>query len=423
MRRFLVLAFAVAATFSVLANNFIPVSAPTAEGVVAYRQAGPNGAARLSDHFVPTASAPIANAPAVPVQQPDLTAFVPHASASAASIENVRNATVPEGSFVSAQAIRPSANFVKRRLLTIPAVTLMPDALATITREHSVATSLDAAIAERLSFAPDAVSLRNVADLNESFAQTHSSSPRRPSIESKRETAEPDAAKAKAKFIPLTAGATNIFASVDSKPFARLPQIIPASGVSADNRSEHTAGIIDEASTERAAFEADVPRQMPVAATFVTAAFSAPSDSFFHRARYVVEPYAPVSADVLAVADNAHATTAASQEITEREAVDADTAVEPKATVLAALTEAPSADFERARFVPEPVAPVSVETLARTETHSTNNGDVVTAERSFDNVTAEAAPPQTYIPTFLTARADVPTAIFQRMGLVAMPEV
>lgn len=266
------MAFAVAATFSVLANNFIPVSAPTAEGVIAYRPAGPNGAARLSDQVVPTAAAPIANAPAAaaPAQQPDLAAFTAHTSAPAAAVENVRIATVPEGSFVSAQDTRPAASFVKQRLLSIPAVTLMPDALATITREHSVATSLDAAVAERLAFSPDAVAGRTIADLNDTFAQTHTSLLRAPSIGSEREYAEPDSAKTAAKFIPLTAGATNVFASVEAMPFAKLPEIVPASVVLTDNSSEHTAGVVAETSTERIAFEPESPRLQPVAAAFST---------------------------------------------------------------------------------------------------------------------------------------------------------
>jgi hypothetical protein len=37
-------------------------------------------------------------------------------------------------------------------------------------------------------------------------------------------------------------------------------------------------------------------------------------------------------------------------------------------------------------------------------------------------MTAEAAPRQAYTPAFLTAVAEVPTAIFQRIGLVSMPE-
>ena len=85
------------------------------------------------------------------------------------------------------------------------------------------------------------------------------------------------------------------------------------------------------------------------------------------------------------------------------------------------MTEAPATDFERARFVPEPEAPVSPEILASTETHSTL-GDTPSTEREFDDITADAAPRQTYVPAFLTALAEVPTAIFQRIGLVAIPE-
>ncbi len=357
MRRTLVLAFAVAATFSVLANNFIPVSAPTAEGEVAYRPAGPNGAARLSDQFVPTAAAPIANAPVAttPVQQPDLAAFAPHTSAPATAVENVRIAPVREGSFVSVQATRPSASFVKQRLLTLPNAAVMPDALAAIKREHSVATSLDAAVS------------------------------------SVRENAEPETARAEAKFIPLTAGATNIFASVMAKPLAELPEVVPASVALVDNSSAHTSGTIADWSTERIAFEADVPRQQPEPTTFVTAAYSAPADTIFHRARYVVEPYAP-------------------------------TKLQNTKPEITASTETPSAIFERVRFIPEPTAPVSLDALASSETHSANSGGVIAAEREFDNVTADAAPRQAYVPSSLTALTEVPTTVFQKIGHVAMPE-
>ncbi|MEO5859986.1 MAG: hypothetical protein ABIR33_13685 [Pyrinomonadaceae bacterium] len=420
MRRFLVLAFAVAATFSVLANNFIPVSAPTAEGVVAYRPAGPNGAARLSEQVVPTASAPIAHAPvALAPAQPDLTAFEPHAPVP--TIESVRVAVAPAQSFVNAQAVRPSSSFVKQRLLALPAITVMPDALATITREHSVATSLDIAVAERLALAPDTVSIRSIASVNDSFAATHTVSRQMPSVASERESAEPDVARAETKFIPLVAGAANIFASFEALPLAKLPEIVPASVVLTANASTHTAGAVAEISTERVAFEADVPRQKPAAAMFVTAAYSAP-DSIFHRARYVVEPYVPVSIDVLTASNNVHSTSGVDKEISEREPVDADSATVPEPALVATSTDSPSATFERARLVPKPAALVSADSLATTETHSIIGGEAVSTQREFDNVSAEAAPRQTSVPSFLTALAEVPSAIFQRIKLVAVPE-
>src|SRR5687768_1509276 len=85
MRRFLVSAFAAAASLTVLANNFVPVSAPSSAGEIDTRHLSASDSARLSDQRVRTRVitpqfAPLVSGPDAVVAEPDLAAFEPHAA-------------------------------------------------------------------------------------------------------------------------------------------------------------------------------------------------------------------------------------------------------------------------------------------------------------------------------------------------------
>lgn len=426
MRRILVLAFAVAATFSVLANNFIPVSAPASFGEFSYKHAGPNGAAQLSDVPVATTVAAIPGAQqadtAGALNRPDLNEFTEHEPA--VSVSDIRTIAGPPN-FVHAQAYRPLTTFTRQKLSALPMATVMPDALAEITREHKATTSIVASAEERLAASAERASIRNLADLVLSDQQhTASANGQNVRANDERVAATADSARVEPKLIPLTTSAANLFRTVKKQTLNELPSLAPAMSRLADTSATHSiASTADATIAERieVAAESAVIRR-PVAASFVTAAYSAPDESIFHRARYVVEPYSPVSTNSLAVFEAEHAgIDGIDSDSTEREIVSADTAEIRQPEFVATSTDSPATDFERARIAPIPQAPILSESLAVADAH-TVNAEQTDSVREIETVAAEAAPKATYVPAFLTALAEAPIAVFQRIGLIAMPQ-
>lgn len=399
MRRILVSAFAAVASLTVLASNFVPVSAPNSTGEIDIRDLSANDAARLSDQRVATRVvtpqfAPAVSNPAAHAVEPDLAAFEPHAAAAPEAFnppKPIAEIIEPRPSFLTAWSQIPTAIFEKVKLIAMPETVVESDVLTGSATSHQASGQTE--------FLSDRDS--NV------FA---------------------DSAKYDAPIVPqfVTAAFAVPFTNVERRQLAELPAApadIEALSAIAEYASDPSAALrLERVSAEPEAAKAPAP----LVPMFITAAFQVP-ETIFQRARFVDEPAAPVSAEMLHATGGTHASEfAGTESVLDRSVADADVPVEKPSVLpmfITAIAELPSAIFDRQRVVALPDAPASVELLAANPTHVSGSTDDISATRISETMVADAA---TYraplVPSFVSAISDAPTAIFQKMGLLPMPE-
>lgn len=383
MRRILVSLFAVLATFSVLANNFIPVSAPASDGADLMPAAGPQGLARLSEEPVYSPAVPVPGAPTAapqPASQPDLAAFVPHAMPAevpvSAEIEITAPPTVAAKPYVSAVTEDPSASFHPAKLETAPAP-IRTGILTENNYSHVALASSPEVNAARSNVAPDAAT----ASVVPSYAAT------------------------------LGDGPIDFFnpRRLIEMPVAADTNILSATG-------EHQLGSSNTGMVaERTSFNAEAASFVPKMPEFIAASYQAP-ETIFQRARYVVEPASPSITEILSGRGEHSTRTEVAAANTERVAANAETAWLP--SFISSVSEIASDIFGRERIALPKEGPAATEILASNESHTINGNDAAMIERRSD-VSAETAP---YLPSFISTLAVAPSAVFHKMGLLPMPE-
>jgi uncharacterized membrane protein YgcG len=376
MRRILVSLFAVLATFSVLANNFIPVSAPASDGISLHTGSAPQGMARLSNEpvYSPVSRVHVPSA-AVEQPQPDLSAFAPHSvSTEVAKAEAVQPPVVQEP-YVSASTQKPAASFQPAKLEPIPS-TVGTEILSNESEKHYANNVVGDVNAVRMTSSPEAVTT-------------------------------PPAYVATAGEQPI-----DFF-----NP--RTQSDVPSAGVDTAilaGSGEHQAlrsntGVV----AERTTFSADVASFVPKMPEFITASYQAP-ESIFQRARFVVEPTAPSIIETLAVSGDHRVQTDAADGNLERTSASAETTWLP--AFIATVSEFASDVFGRERIAMPTEELSAAEVLASNETHSLSGNTDAVIERQ-PNATAESAP---YLPSFISTLAVAPSAVFQKVGLLPVPE-
>lgn len=380
MRRILVSVFAAVATFSVLANNFISVSAPVSDGVSLVPGQAPQGLARLSDQPVYSPVVPVPGTTTVEERpQPDLTAFAPHmiTPESPAVSEVVKAPAVSEKPYVSAMTQKPSASFQPAKLEAMP-TPVSTQILSSKSGDHFATNSTGDINALRLAASPDMPALR----IAPAFVATAGDRPS--NIFNPRTPME----------VPFDVVDTSILGGLGEHGLDAMKTLI--------------AG-------ERTAFNADYAVYVPNTPKFVSAAYQAP-ETMFQRARYVVEPTVPSISEILSDRGDHTLTNDAAPVNIERTAASSGTSWFP--AFISTVSEITSDVFGRERIVAPAEMPVADDVLASNETHSLrSDAAAITDTRS--NVTAESAP---YIPSFISTLAVAPSAVFQKMGLLPMPE-
>jgi Flp pilus assembly secretin CpaC len=397
MRRILVSVFAAVASLTVLASNFVPVSAPTSTGEVDIRHLSASDAARLSDLRVATLVVTPQFAPVVSdavAVQPDLEAFEPHAAAAPEAFnapKPIAEITGLSPSFLTAWAQIPATIFEKVKLVAMPEPVVESDVLAASAVSHQASGQTELS-AERDSIA---------------FA---------------------DSAKYEAPVLPhfVTAALAAPFANIERPQLAEQPAA-PAGIDALSTVAEHVSFPAVTFSLDRVSAEPEVANApAPIVPMFITAAFQVP-ETIFQRARFVDEPSAPVVAEILHATGRTHAPDfAVAETVSNRVAADADVPVEKALllpTFVTAIAEIPSAIFNRQRIVASPDAPAPVEVLAANSIHMSASADAVPATRVSETMVADAASYRApLVPSFVSAITDAPSAIFQKMGLLSVPE-
>ena len=445
MRRILVSVFAVLATFSVLANNFIPVSAPASDGATLSSDLAPQGMARLSEQRVYTPAASVPGQPAIAeVQaQPDLAAFTPHTIAPEVETDVRPQAAIPqavsEKPYVSAWTHQPATSFERAKLGTVP---------------NAVGTEI-------LSGTPaDHVAMNSIGDVHSQRASRITEAEKAPILP--------------AYVAAATDGPIDFF---NPRALIEVPTAIADQNILSGANEHQIAQASIPTVAERTSFNAEPSNFVPRVPEFVAAAYQAP-ETIFQRARFVVEPttlsteilgdrvehvpgystgtaaperttltaekawlpafvstVSEITASVFgrerisAPADSLTSTDVLSEKsehtainetgapVAERTTASAEKAWLP--SFAAAVTEIASSVIGRETIATPTDTAVSTDVLASSETHDANGNVAASIERRSEAATAEKAPS---LASFVSTIAAAPSAVFQKMGLLPMPE-